>query len=509
MTTTQPRVLMAGLFQETNGFIEQTTSWSDFKVFRGAEIFSRGGDGSVTDGFLGEAARAGFAVIPTLDAWALPGGLVEDTAFEQFWCEFAQAARLALATGIDAIFLVLHGAMATTSFDDAEGELLRRIRAMPGAETLPIFGVLDLHANVTPAMCRHANGLVAYRENPHIDAKQTGERATALLARCLKEKRVPHMTWCRPPLVWAPPATGTQADPMCALRKYAQHIEDTHAEIWACNLIAGFSFTDLAETGVSLSVVSTALKEVDHRVLEAGARLAWELRELGRVTYPPADEMVASLVKTKRGPGEPPVLLVEPADNVGAGAPGDGTGILRAFVQHRVERALVVINDPLTVSALAALAVGAEQRVAIGGRGSSLDAGPVELAVTLVSRSDGRFELEDAQSHLAAMSGTRYDMGPCAVVRAGGVTILLTSRKTPPFDLGQLRSQGIEPTEFAFIGVKAAVAHKRAYDRISRETHYVDTPGPCSGNLAALPWKKLRRPVWPIDPVENFTCQIL
>lgn len=509
MTTTQPRVLLGGLFQETNGFVEQATTWSEFTVFRGAEIFSRRHDGSVTDGFLGAAERAGFNVIPTLDAWALPGGLVEDRAFEQFWREFEAAARPALAAGIDAIFLVLHGAMATPSFDDAEGELLGRIRALPGADALPIFGVLDLHANVTPAMCRHANGLLAYRENPHIDAKQTGERAAALLARCFAEKRVPHMTWCRPPLVWVPPATGTQLDPMRALRQFAQRAEETQPDIWACNIVAGFSFTDMTETGVSLSVISVASEEIDRAVLEDGAQLAWQLRDLGRIDYPSADQVVASLAQSSRAPGDLPVLLVEPADNVGAGAPGDGTGVLRAFVKHRVERALVVINDHFTVNALAGVPLGSMHRAALGGRGSSLDAGPLELEITLVSRSDGRFELEDAQSHLAAMSGTSYAMGPCAVVRAAGVTILLTSRKTPPFDLGQLRSQGIEPRDFAFIGVKAAIAHKRAYDRISRETHYVDTPGPCRGNLAALPWKKLRRPVWPIDAVEKFTCQIL
>jgi microcystin degradation protein MlrC len=99
------------------------------------------------------------------------------------------------------------------------------------------------------------------------------------------------------------------------------------------------------------------------------------------------------------------------------------------------------------------------------------------------------------------MAGVHIDMGPCAVVRSGGVTILLTSRKTPPFDLGQLRSQGLEPTAFAVIGVKAAVAHRRAYDPIAQASFQVDTPGPCTSNLATLPWRRLRRPVFPLDPI--------
>jgi microcystin degradation protein MlrC len=143
--------------------------------------------------------------------------------------------------------------------------------------------------------------------------------------------------------------------------------------------------------------------------------------------------------------------------------------------------------------------VGGSATVAIGGRGSPLDAGPLPLEVTVVSRSDGGFDLEDPNSHLASMSGRHYEMGPCAVVRHRGLTLLLTSRKTPPFDLGQFRSQGIEPTAFRLIGVKAAVAHRRAYDPIAKASYYVDTPGPCSSDLSRFPFKKLLHPVYPLD----------
>ncbi len=124
----------------------------------------------------------------------------------------------------------------------------------------------------------------------------------------------------------------------------------------------------------------------------------------------------------------------------------------------------------------------------------------MRLSVEFVSRSDGRFELEDKQSHLASMCGSQFDMGPCAVVRHGGVTILLTSRKTPPFDLGQWRSQGIEPEKLFAIGVKAAVAHRRVYDRIARQHVTVDTSGPCSSRLDRFPWRHVRRPIFPLDP---------
>lgn len=140
----------------------------------------------------------------------------------------------------------------------------------------------------------------------------------------------------------------------------------------------------------------------------------------------------------------------------------------------------------------------------IGGKGSRFDLGPLQLDVELLSKSDGRFDLEDKQSHLASMFGSWIDMGPCAVVRHGGVRILLTSKKTPPFDLGQLRSQGIAPEECFVIGVKAAVAHRRAYDPITKVTYTVDTPGPRSSNLKRFPYRRIQRPIFPLDDLDEW-----
>jgi microcystin degradation protein MlrC len=114
------------------------------------------------------------------------------------------------------------------------------------------------------------------------------------------------------------------------------------------------------------------------------------------------------------------------------------------------------------------------------------------MQVELVSLHDGRFELEDKNSHLASMSGDHFDMGRCAVVKHAGLTILISSIKTPPFDLGQWRSVGIAPEKLSVIAVKAAVAHHRAYDPIAARMFWVDTPGPCSSNLASFPYQHAR-----------------
>ena len=495
----KPRILFGGIFHETHTFLEGTTAWSDFIVNRDDEILKKLGDGSPTDGFLQVAQDSGLEVIPTIDARALPSAILEDEVFENFWVEFAQRATPALATGIDAIYLVLHGAMCTQTIRDPEGELLTRIRALPGAADLPIFGVFDLHANLALRTFNLAQGLVSYRNNPHNDSRESAVRSANIMVNALLETRIPRMLGCQLPLLWAPPATGTADDPMKALFTRARELEAAHDDILNINIVPGFAFADSADTRVGLSVIHQSDEALAKSVLTELADLAWSLRAKAEIKYPAVDDLLSQLSPDPAGP----TLLVEPADNIGGGAPGDCTGVLRAFVKHGTKNALIAITDPEAVTALADALPGEVRTLAIGGKRSQLDPGPVTMEVTFVSRSDGKFTLVDRHSHLAGMGGVNIDMQDTAVVRTANITILLNSRKTPPFDLGQFRSQGIEPKDFAFIGVKAAVGHRQGYDPITAQSYWVDTPGPCRSELTSFPFKEIQHPIYPLDQINK------
>ncbi len=501
-----PRILLAGLFHETHTFVDDRTGVAAFAVLRGAELLHVKGDGSPLGAVVARAVQLGWEVVPTVDMRAQPSGLVEDEVLDVWWCDFlVEGAADALREGrVDAIYLVLHGAMVTTSCDDVEGEILERIRGLEGGAALPIFGVYDLHAHFTARMARQANCLVGYRENPHVDGAAMAVLAADLLDQALRTGRVPRLHWRHAGVMWPPTGTGTADSPMRELEALARRMEAEHPAFQAVNVIAGFSFADTPDTGVSFAIASTGEEDEAQAALRALCEAAWTWREAGSKPELPVDAVAAALAQAALAQEEAtdasgPVVLVEPADNIGGGAPGDGTGLLRALVKHGVRGAAVAIADAEAMAALRTLPVGERTTLALGGKGSRLDEGPFTLEVALVSRSDGRFELEDRHSHLASMCGTTFDMGPCAVVRHAGVTILLTSIKTPPFDLGQWRSQGIAPEDLRVIGVKAAVAHRRAYDPIASRMIWVDTPGPCRGDLCKLPFSKVRRPIWPLD----------
>lgn len=489
------RILLASLFHETHSFVEDRTTLAAFTIRRGVEVMQRRGDGSTVDGFLEVAEAQGWEVIPTIDYTALPAGTVAHDVLETFIGEFDAGLKAALATGgLDGIWLALHGAMVTSQCPDPEGLLLAHIRATPGCETLPVFGVFDLHANFTAAMAANTNGLVAYRENPHTDARESAVRAANLLARSLKEGQLPRMFSCNAPVMWPPTGTGTADRPMRDLEALARAIEREQPEIWVVNVIGGYSFSDVAEAGVAFALATTGSEEDARAALARLTDTAIALRELGLPQEWDLDEAISEIQDLTGGP----YIVVEPADNIGGGAPGDGTSILRAFLRHGVDNCAVAIADPAAVAALAGAKPGELRRITVGGKGSAVAEGPLEIAARFVSASDGRFALEDLNSHLAASQGSHFSMGPSAVVTTQGVTVLLTTRKTPPFDLGQFRSQGIHPETLKAIGVKAAVAHRRAYDKIAKGSYTVATAGPCTSKITTLPYKHLRQPVFPI-----------
>jgi microcystin degradation protein MlrC len=494
------KILLAGLMHETHCFITERTGLDGFTIHRGQALLDRLGDGSQIDGFLTVAGREGWEVIPTVAYTGGATGLVEHAVFEAFWDEVKPALEKAIAGGLDGIFLSLHGAMVTTQSEDPDGDLLERIRALPGAATLPIYGVLDLHATLTPKMGALSDGLVAYRECPHTDSCESAARSADLLARCLRTGVHPRQHVLVSSVIWPPTGTATREGPMHALEAEARRIEQQVPGVLAVSVAAGYAYADVYDVGVSFGIITEGDDAAAKAALQGLAKIAWDMREDGIPREHDLDAVVRDFVPSDKGP----VLLVEPAENIGGGAPGDGTDVMRALLKYDVANAGVIMVDAEAVAALQSIPIGGRMTVAVGGKGWPLDPGPVTLEVELLSRSDGVFELEDRNSHIAGWLGVRLDvLGPTAMVRHRGLTIMLTSAKLPPFDLAQWRSQGVDPEKLSIIGVKAAVGHRQAYDPIASASFTVRTSGPCTSDLASLPFKNVRRPVFPLDAMEG------
>lgn len=490
------RILMAGLLHETHTFVPDHTGLDRFHVLRGEAMWLADGDASCLAGGLAVAKERGWHVLPAINMTASPAGIVTDEVVEHWWQAVADTVAREVHAGIDGIWLNLHGAMVSESFPDVEGELLRRIRLLPACAGVPIGGILDLHGNFTAQMAAHSNALVAYRKNPHTDGKEMAAWSARLLDDLIDSGKTAVTVWERPPLMLPPVATGTVVEPMSLLEAHAREIEATCPDMLSVNVFGGFAYSDMPDAGVSFWAVTVGDVAEAKRELATLSALAMQHKQHALPTGLSLDEALDRVQEHREGP----VLIVEPADNIGGGAPGDLTIVLQGLLQRGIQNAGVALADPIAVKELWPLEMGQRQRLLIGGKSGVIGAQPLELEVEVVSKSDGRFTLEDPHSHMA-VNGLHHDMGPTVVARCAGVTLLLTSLKMAPMDLAMWRSQGINPEDFFVINVKAAVAHRQAYDPIAKASYFVNTAGPCANDVRLLPFTRLKRPVFPLDEV--------
>ena len=487
------RVLFGGLFHETHTFLRQTTGIADFAAMAlhtGQDAIDRNlGNGSPSAGFLQVADDAGWQVVPTIQMAAMPGGLVEDAAVDLFGTHFFPALARDIHR-LDGIFLVLHGAMVSQGSFHPEADLLARIAAQIAAAEvdIPVVCVLDLHGNIPARLIANCSAAVAYRENPHRDAFDAAVRAAGILGALMDRPGIAQVHR-ETRYVLPPTGVGSADDPMRALLAAARDIEGSDPDIININVMAGYAYADVPHCGVSFSAVTRGDPARAAAQLEDLVRLLDHLAPRG---YPQESGLDAVLRAVDAlPPGVGPVLLVEPADNIGGGTPGDGTGLLGPLLATGRGGIMAALADPQAVDACIAAGTGARVSLQIGGKTDAHHGSPIPFDGRVLSLGDGVFDLELTTSHLASMLGKTAKMGPCAVVGNAQAKILLTSRKMPPMDLGQFHSQGLRPEDAALVVVKAAVSHRDAYDPIARASFNVDTAGLCTSNLTRLPYRNL------------------
>ncbi|TIT59209.1 MAG: M81 family metallopeptidase, partial [Mesorhizobium sp.] len=160
---------------------------------------------------------------------------------------------IAAAGELDAVYLDLHGAMVVESYDDGEGELLRRVRAVVGPD-LPVVVSLDLHANVTEAMVELCDGITLYRTYPHVDMSATGQRAFALLKQRIKNGPLAK-TFRKTPFLIPLAAQCTDFEPCKSLYRELPGYVD--GAVFNVDIALGFPLGDIRECGPALVAYGT------------------------------------------------------------------------------------------------------------------------------------------------------------------------------------------------------------------------------------------------------------
>jgi microcystin degradation protein MlrC len=498
MSSTTYRIAVGGIAHETHSFTTRPTGLEDFRkqaLFFGDEILVQlAGGKSATAGMIDNAGD-GWQLLPTTYAGAMPGGVVTSEAFETIVGELTT--RLAQAMPLDGVLLALHGAMVTERELDAESAILQAVRDVVGSGT-PIVITLDMHGNISQRTVDLVDVLIAFDENPHIDPYDRGREAADVMEQLLSGAVKPTAGYAHPSLILAPQATGTADLPLSAVHERAAEMETEDAVI-CVSVFGGFAYSDTPDAGTSLIVATDNDPDLAQRYADELADLLMANRDAALPDFVAADVAVQQALAM---PGRP-IVLVDSADNIGGGTPGDGTDALRAMLDAGVVDGTVVIADPQAVAICWDAGESGLVEMEVGGKYDEWHGAPVPVTGAVQRLSEGTFTAELANNHFASFFGNTIRMGRTAWLRStagdSSVNIVLTERKTPPFDLAQLRSVGVIPEEQKMIAVKSAVAYRAAYLPIAAGVIEMDTAGLCSANLDRFPYRHVRRPIMPLD----------
>lgn len=469
------RIAVGGIHTECSTSSPVLMQPEDFRVLRGPDLLAHE--------YFDFLDAEGVEHLPLLHARAVPGGPLARATYEGFKAEFLD--RLKATLPIDGLYLAMHGAMNVDGMDDAEGDWISAARAVVGPD-VSVAASYDLHGNVTQKIIDQLDIFAGYRTAPHIDVRETMVRAWSMLVRALKTGEKPGVAWAPVPVLLPGERTSTEDEPAKSLYlKLPEH--DAVPGIWDANLMVGYVWAD-EPRGTACAVVTAVDKAAAEQVAAAIARSYWDAREdfrFGPVTGP-LQEMLDIAERTETRP----IILADSGDNPTGGGVGDRADVLKALLARSIDDVLIAgITDRPAVERCFAAGAGARVSLKVGG---SLD--PASPSVEV--EADVLF-LDDPGSAAEQQ----------AVVRIGGITLVLAARRRPYHNISDFARLGLDPNTVRLLVVKSGYLSPELAP-IANPNLMALTDGVINQDIENLPSHRRHQPSYPFVKDFSYTAKV-
>lgn len=498
MTVDDPRVAILGFHLESNAFAPLSVE-ADFRAQcweEGERITELARQvshlPSELPGFYQRMdARGAWQPVPLIVVGAPPGG----PASADVWREFLDQvrARLQAALPVDAIYVANHGASSAEGEDDTEAVLMEMLRRMVGPE-VPIVATHDLHANVSARTVQALDALIGYRTNPHVDQRERAAEAADLLHEMFGGMKTA-TAHIRLPLTPPSVTLGTRQGPYADLIAQAQACMAAPGQgpIANVSVMGGFVFADIPKCGLTVTVTARGDERAARRTALALARAAWADRH----RYVPDMIDVERAVALARG-STVPLLFADVADNPGGGGRGNTSWLLAAFHEARIPGAVLgVFVDPALAGRAHAAGEGAVLDAVFNSEETEYSR-RFEARATVVRLTDG-----EGVGRRGVMQGRKFSLGPSALLRLedSGMRVVVGSLRRQLAEPGMVEMHGVDLGSVRCLIVKSRGHYRAGFDEFFTpdRIHDVDSPGLTTPNLKRMDFKRLPRPVWPID----------
>jgi len=486
-----PRIAIAGIGIESSTFSPAQTHEEAFHARIGDSIFGR-------YHFFAEDSdiRKRADWIPTLLGKSLPGGIVTREAYESM---VTKTLKMLKESGpYDGLFFDIHGAMSVVGLEDAEGNLIKRIREVIGTDVL-ISTSMDLHGNVSEALAKHSDLITCYRMAPHEDALESKARAiTNLLDRLESGKGKPkYKAWIPVPILLPGEKTSTRIEPGKSLYAKIPGITEQEGVIDAAIWI-GYAWADEARNHAVVMVTGDDKEKVSQGA-EKLANAFWDVRNQFEFVAP-----VASLEESLRlalDHKEKPYIISDMGDNPTAGGAGDVTWTLQQLLaqpkfksENGPSLIYASIPGPELIKEALKVGVGGKVSAIAGAQVDDRFAPPLKLegTVTAIKEGDRDAEVE-------------------VVVKVGSINVIVTKKRKPYHQEADFTELNLNPRETDIVVVKIGYLVPELYD-MRKGWIMALTPGGVDQDLERLGYKNIKRPMFPLDKdmkAPNLSARLL
>ena len=504
-----PRIALLGFSIECNKFAPVATKahFLARTYLEGDEIVreARGPTPTMlpeTPGFIASMDGAGrWTPIGIALAMTEPNGPVE----HGFFVELLETigTRLKAALPVDAVYICAHGAAVTTEDDDPEGTLLAMVRDIVG-DGVPIAATFDLHANVSDRMVQSIDAFIGYRTNPHLDMRERGEEAAAAIREMLAGVKT-ERALIRLPIVAPTVTLLTAAGPYADMIEFGQ--TRIGPEIMNVSVMGGFAYADTAKNGMAIIVTARRDDRRNSRAAEAVAReiaaFGWANRARFYPKLTALDDAVAKAVAVSRDKAAAALIFADVADNPGGGGRGNTMFLLRALCEAGVAGALVgVIYDPPLAEEAHRHGLHYKFDAQFNRAETTEFSEPWTAPARVAALTDG-----NCVGRRGIYAGLRLALGPCAALVIGGVTVVVISHRVQCADPIFFEMMGLDIAAARVVMVKSRGHFRGGYDEFfaPEQIVEVDLPGLTSPILSRFDWKRLPRPVIPLDDGVEWT----
>lgn len=473
-----PRIAIAGLAIESSTFSPALTNEEAFHAKYGADVFSSYPFLSVDSPLRNQAKW-----IPTLIGKSLPGGAVTREAYESLVNKTLDS--LKKNGPYDGLYFDIHGAMSVVGLDDPEGDFITRIRKVVGKEPI-ISTSMDLHGNVSLRLAQNTDLITCYRMAPHEDAMETKQRAVEnLLNRIESGKGKPaYKAYISIPVLLPGEKTSTRIEPAKsvyqAVAPAAAQKGIIDAAIWI-----GYAWADEPRNHAVVMVTGDDKEKVT-QTAEQLARRFWDARA-GYSFVAPTGTLSECLDKAIASKNLP-FFISDSGDNPTAGGAGDVTWTLKEILarpefKQKDGPSLIYasIPGPEFVKNAIAAGVGAHAEGYAGAKVDSRYAPPVKISGIVESIQYGD---KDAEVEVA--------------VRVGSVHVIVTQKRKPYHREIDFTRLGLNPRKTAIVVVKIGYLEPQLY-AMKADWLLALTPGGVDQRLEHLGYKRIERPMFPLD----------